>query len=325
MLWDLTLARQRWKGDNGVALLAFCGDGLLVLDDARRPVLLDRINGSVRRMVGDWTMVEDWRVAGDTLLVHARREGKQVLASISLPGASIRWEVALSSRAEIKTLLAAHGSFGCVLGDGPERDSLLLLDAQGTPRTTLRLDAGEMVVAVLAGGAALIQGPDGMRSAVPSLPAAPAPLPAIAAESAGDLATTAAAVLPRLAWQSIGNARYAIARTRTGVLVFADLAPGGPPVEVMLNDGSSLIEVAGSPIRFTPDGPVFSVVPGSWLMGGTVRLDPPPGILRRDCVRLDPPPGRLPGLPLSVRASCGNATDAADAPWWLHQGWREMR
>lgn len=324
-LWDLALARQRWQAENGVALLAFCGDGLLVLDEARRPALLDRVNGSLRRTIGDWTMVEDWRVTADTVLVHARREGRQVLASIALPGATIRWEVALSSRAEIKSLLAGGGTWGCVLGDGPERDSLLLLDGNGAPRTTLRLAPNESVVATFANGVALIQGSEALRTVVPTLPTAPAHLPAVATAATGDLATIALNALPHLAWQTLGNARYAVARSRNGMLVFADLPPGSPPLEVMLSDLSPVIEVAGAPIRFTADGPVFSVVAGSWLMGGTVRLDAPPGILRRDCVRLDPPPGHLPGMPLSVRASCGNATDAADAPWWLHQGWREVR
>ena len=323
-LWDLTLARQRWRGESCIALLAFSGDGLLVLDDKRRPVLIDRINGSRRRVIDDWTIIEDWQVSADTVLVHGRREGRQSLASIAIPGATVRWEAFLPQRAEIKTLFIGADSTGCVIGDDHERDSILLFDASGTPRSALRLNPGETMLALLSEGGVLLRGPNSLRCVSATLPVPPAALPAPVAEPAGDLATTAVAVLPRLIWQEVGKARYAVAHCKNALLLFADLPPGSPPLEILVSDAAPAIEAAGAPVRFTPDGPIFTALLGSWRFGGTARLDAPQGT-RRDCVRLDPPPERLPAAPLTLRAACGTATDAAEAPWWLHRAWREIR
>jgi hypothetical protein len=186
----------------------------------------------------------------------------------------------------------------------------------------MRLAPGETVAAPLAGGGAVLLGKDGLRTVTASVLSAPPPLPVLVAEPQGDLTATARAVLPRLAWQKVGDARYAVTRFKGGLLIFSDLPTGAPPLEIMASDGEPLIETIGAPVRFGPDGPVFSAVSGSWRLGGAVRLQAPEGIQRRDCVRLDPPPERLPTMPIAIRASCGASVDAADSPWWLHSGWR---
>jgi outer membrane protein assembly factor BamB len=327
LLWNLATAQRIWRGEACGSLVAVSGDALLALDDAARPFLIDLADGTRRRTIGEWSRIETLDLIDQGVLVHARSDNGQSLALLTLPGGTVRWEITLPARAEIHRLLTGPGQAGALLGDDDGRESLLLMDAAtGALRTARRLDADETVPLLLPGGTALVQGPAGMHTAPPALPAAPPALPTIQATASGDLVTTANGILPKLAWQPLGAGRYAIARLRRSILIFADLPTTTDNLDVLPSDAGPRIEGAGSPVRFTPDGPVFTATPGGWRFAGTVQLTTPDGMRRRDCVRLDPPVELLPGSPVWLRATCGNTTDAApDAPWWLHQGWREMR
>jgi hypothetical protein len=138
----------------------------------------------------------------------------------------------------------------------------------------------------------------------------------------GDLARVAREHLPRLTWETVGGAAYAVARHRNSLVLFARLGEDLKPLTIRLGDGEQAVDASGLAAVFNATSPVFNGG-GRWVVDGAQRLsaegEPPVLVLR-----LLPAADRQPGAALSLRAECGGAVDAPVAPWWLRRTWRPV-
>ena len=152
----------------------------------------------------------------------------------------------------------------------------------------------------------------------------PPPLPAATATTQPTLAAIAAEVLPRLAWQTVGKAAYAVARSEGSLLVFARLPPEVEAMEVRIGDSGPQIDPFNQVLTFQRHRLVrFNDTAEGWRMGGNQKL-PAENNVWLSMGRLDPPLGRQPGIAVVVRASASGVVDGPDAPWWLRQAWRPV-
>jgi holo-[acyl-carrier protein] synthase len=287
---------------------------VFVFNENNQLVMLDRANGRLRRLFGDWVTVEGTLVDDDRLCLHVRREDRsQSLVLISLPSGTMQWERRLPHGLEVHQLVLSPDSFGCILGDGQQDDLLMIGNAPARSVRPARCAANESVVATA--GNALASGPDGLR-VLPTLQPAPgASLPCVEAVDGASLAEIAAATLPKLRWQGIGKGAYALARLHGALLVFARVEAAGDPVEVRIGDGEPAIELLGS------DHPVpdarHAAAGAQWLVGGRIAPAPEQGSRKPPgwawCVwRLRRPGCRPPACSSAPRA--GPRPMAARAP-----------
>jgi outer membrane protein assembly factor BamB len=319
--WDLGLGRRCWTTRLAyAAVITVSGDGVYALNEGHQLVLLDGVSGTERRRFGEWSTVEGWRCDQRRLYLHARRSDRtQALVAIGLPGGALLWERRLPTGQEVRQLLLTSSGFGCVLGVSTEA-ALLLLGADGNPTQVHLLAAQEGVIPLARG--VLATSPEGLRVLDAPLPPPPAALPCATA-GAGELPAVAAALLPKLAWQSTGRGAYAVAKGGNEILLFARRPPGCAPLILMVNDPEPLLEVTGQTVIVTDDGARLNT-DGGWRSAGAASLPTKDGV-RCEVIRIAPPVDRPPGTPLLLRATCGEATDAAPAPWWLHQAWRPVK
>ncbi len=322
--WDIGLARLRWRTTQSFGhLLAVRGDSVFVFNESNQLVMLDRANGALRRLFGDWVTVEDSRVDRDRLCLHVRHEDRsQSLVLIALPAGTIQWERRLPRGLEVHQLVLGPEAFGCMLGDA-QQDDLRLVGNDGVIRQASSLRAHESVVPT--GGQTLASGPDGLRVLPAALPAPGAPAPCIEAVDGATLAEAASATPPKLRWQGVGKGAYALARLHGALLVFARVEADGEAVEVRLGDSDPMLELLGQALIFQARGVQLAPVPGGWqAVGAPVRLNPIEQTSWLGVVRLEPPALRLAGAGLLVRGASGAASDGGGGPWWLHQGWRPV-
>jgi hypothetical protein len=322
--WDIGLARLRWRTTQSYGrLLAVRGDSVFVFNENNQLVMLDRANGALRRLFGDWVTVEDSRVDRDRLCLHVRHEDRaQSLVLIALPAGTIQWERRLPHGLEVHQLVLGPDTFGCLLGDA-QQDDLLMVGNDGAIRSACSLRSHESVVPT--GGQSLASGPDGLRVLSAALPTPGAPLPCIEAVDGAALAEVGAATLPKLRWQGVGKGAYALARLHGALLVFARVEADGDAVEVRLGDSDPMLELLGQALLFQTRGAQLLPVPGGWQAAGTpIRLNPADQASWLGVIRLEPPALRVAGAGLLVRGASGGSTDGGGGPWWLHQGWRPV-
>jgi outer membrane protein assembly factor BamB len=321
--WDLGVGRLRWSTDRAYGkLIAARGDAVFALNENNQLTILDRANGNVRRLFGDWVTVEGWRVDAGRLCLHVRHEDhSQALASLDMPGGTVRWERRLPRGLEVHQLVVAPDAFGCVLNDNQAEASLVMIGPSGEIRQACPLKAKESVLAVP--GGAIAAGPDGLRVLPAAIAAAPAPLRSVEAADGAGLEAIANATLPKLSWQAVGKGTYALARLKGSLLVFARVEPDGDPIEVRIGDDEPAIDLLGQSILFQLRGPQLPA-PNGWRVSGSARLNAAEDKVWLGVVRLEPPVTRAPAAALLVRASSGEAVDGPKTPWWLHRGWRAV-
>ncbi len=322
--WDLGIGRQRWRSAKVYGRLhAMSGDGLYATDENNQLVVLDAFSGDVRRRFGEWAAVETAIAGSDALSVFVRRADRsQALARISLAGGHVQWEQALPQGVEVAQLIEAPDAFGAVLIEGGERRvvTVLMVGKDGAVRSAQSLSVEEKIVPVE--GGLLAYGTAGLRVLPNVLPAAPAAVPCSVVEADGDLSAIAKVALPKLAWQPVGSGSYAVARHRGGLLIFARLGADAKPVSLRLGDGDQAIDNTGLLAIFSATSPQF-LGTGQWVVDGAKRLSAD-GEQPLLVLRLQPAPDRVPGTSLSLRAECGDVSDAASAPWWLRRAWRPV-
>ena len=321
--WDIGLARLRWRTEQAYGrLLAVRGDSVFVFNENNQLVMLDRTNGRLRRLFGDWVTVEGTMVDPDRLCLHVRLEDRsQSLVWISLPSGTVQWQRRLPHGLEVHQLVLSADSFGCILGDG-QADDALMFGSTGEIRQACSLKPRESVVATA--GNVLASGPDGLR-VLPTLQPAPgAPLPCVEAVDGASLADIAAATLPKLRWQGIGKGAYALARLHGAILVFARVEMQSDPVEVRIGDDEPTMELLGQSILFQMRGTQLPAPNGWQAVGSPLRLNHLEETSWLGVVRLEAPPTRVPTAGLLIRASSGPESDGGKGPWWLHQGWRPV-
>ncbi len=318
--WDLGIGRQRWRTSKVYGRLhGMSGDGLYATDENNQLVVIDTFSGEVRRRFGEWTTVETVLRGVDSLSLFVRRADRsQALARISLAGGHVQWEQALPHGVEVQDTIQSTDAFAAVLLDGAQKRTLLVVGKDGQVRSAHPLAADDKVVPI--GGGLLAYGDSGLRVLPNLLPAPPAPVPCQVVEGKGDLAAFASGALNTLSWQMVGSASYALARNQGGLLLFARLGADATPLTIRLGDGDLSVDAVGQVATFTSTNPQFTSN-GSWVLDGAKRLsaDGEPAVL---VLRLQPAPDRIPGSALSLRAECGETSDAANAPWWLRRGWR---
>ncbi|HEX3134281.1 MAG TPA: PQQ-binding-like beta-propeller repeat protein, partial [Planctomycetota bacterium] len=320
--WDLGIGRQRWRTTKVYGRLhGMSGDGLYATDENNQLVVLDVFSGEVRRRFGEWSAIESAIRGTDALSVFARRPDRsQVLARISLAGGHVQWEQSLPQGVEVHQLIESADGFGAVLFEGGDKRTVLMMGKDGVIRTAQSLAPDEKVVPV--GGGLLAYGLAGLRVLPNQLPTTPAAIPCFASESDGDIAKVVNEVVPKLTWQMVGSASYALARQKGALLLFARLGADGKPLTLRLGDGNLGIDAVGQIATFTPTNPQFSGS-GAWVVDGAKRLSAD-GEQPLLVLRLHPAPDRAPGSTLSLRAECGDTSDAATAPWWLKRAWRPV-
>lgn len=322
--WDLGVGRQRWRSTKVYGRLhAMSGDGLYATDENNQLVVLDAFSGEVRRRFGEWAAVEATIPGTDALSVFVRRADRsQALARISLAGGHVQWEQVLPPGVEVHQLIDAPDAFGALLFEGGDRRAVtvMMVGKDGTIRSAQSLAAEEKVVPVE--GGLLAYGNTGLRVLPNVLPTTPAAVPCSVVEAEGDLTTVAKAALPKVAWQMVGSASYAVARHRGGLLVFARLGADSKPLSLRLGDGDQAIDGTGLMAIFSPTSPQF-IGTGPWVVDGAKRLSAE-GEQPLLVLRLQPAPDRAPGTSLWLRAECGELSDAASAPWWLRRAWRPV-
>lgn len=322
--WDLGHGRLRWRSEKAMyAALALSGDGAYALTERKQLVALDRASGAQRRLYGDWSGVEDSIAAPGRLYAEVKRtDAGRALIAVALPGGAVLWERPLPRGADVAELRANDDGVSCVLTEPTQRPSLLAFDREGVIAAALPLADNETVRPLA--GALLISGPKGVavRSATRLVP--PPALPCAAATVQPTLQATLTEVLPRLTWQPVGTAAYALARLDGSLLVFARLPPEVEAMEVRIGDSGPQIDPFNQPLTFQRHRvPSFTNTTDGWRMGGNQRL-PAENNVWLSVGRLDPPIGRQPGLTILVRASAVGVVDGPDAPWWLRQAWRPV-
>ena len=327
--WDLGLGRLRWRTEKVYGkLIAVAGDGVYVSDEANQLTVLDTASGQVRRRFGEWTTIDSWVRDERQLAVHVRRDDRsQALALITLPGGAIQWEHAIPRTVELQRLALGGDAVVATLGEPQQASTVLAIGRGGELRLAARLTAREIVVPVT--DAVLASGPGGLR-ALPFVgqPAAQPPVPCLPIEVT-DLAALDPAKLPKLAWQPVGKSAFALARSRSSLLVFARLAANAPGLDLLIGDsGPAAIDAAGQTLSIRPRGAQLMGL-ATWQLAGSTKLpDESQGIVL--VARLEPPAGRAPGAGLLVRAISvanpmgGDVSEGPDAPWWLRSAWRPV-
>lgn len=321
--WDLGLGRLRWRTDKVYGkLIAVAGDGVYASDEANQLTVLDAASGQVRRRFGEWTTIDSWVRDERQLAVHVRRDDRsQALALISLPGGAIQWEHVIPRTVELQRLALGGDAVVATLGEPQQAPTVLAVGRTGELRLAARLSAREMVVPV--GDAVLASGPGGLRALPFGGPPAAQPGVPCATVDIQDLAALDPAKLPKLAWQPVGGGSFALARSRSSLLVFARLPANAPALDLLIGDsGPAAIDAAGQTLALRPRGAQLTGLTTWQLAGSTKVKEDAEGIVM--VARLEPPAGRLPGTALLVRASCGTASDGPDAPWWLRATWRQV-
>jgi outer membrane protein assembly factor BamB len=322
--WDLGIGRQRWRSNKVYGRLhAMSGDGLYATDENNQLVVLDAFSGEVRRRFGEWAAVEATLTGSDALSLFVRRADRsQALARISLAGGHVQWEQVLPHGVEVSQLIDAPDAFGALLFEGGDRRSVtvMMVGKDGAIRSAQSLTPEEKVVPV--DGGLLAYGPAGLRVLANVLPATPPAIPCTEVQADGDLTAIAKAALPKAAWQMVGSASYAVARHRGGLLLFARLGADAKPLSLRLGDGDQVIDGAGLMAIFSATNPQF-IGTGAWVVDGAKRLSAD-GEQPLLVLRLQAAPDRIPGTTLSLRAECGETSDAANAPWWLKRAWRPV-
>jgi outer membrane protein assembly factor BamB len=322
--WDLDLGRQRWRTAKVYGRLhAMSGDGLYATDENNQLVVLDAFSGEVRRRFGEWAAIESTIAGTDALAVFVRRPDRsQALARISLAGGHVQWEQVLPHGVEVGQLIDAPDAFGAQLFEGGDRRmvTVMMVGKNGAIRSAQSLAADEKVVPVE--GGLLAYSPAGLRVLPNVLPNTPPGIPCGEVQADGDLTSVANAALPRLAWQTVGSGSYAVARHRGGLLLFARLGADLKPLGLRLGDGDQAIDGTGLMAIFSATNPQF-IGTGAWVVDGAKRLSAD-GEQPLLVLRLQAAPDRIPGTTLSLRAECGEVSDAANAPWWLRRAWRPV-
>lgn len=322
--WDLGLGRLRWRTDKVYGkLIAVSGDGVFAGDEASQLTVLDAASGQVRRRYGEWTTVDSWVRDERHLAVHVRRDDRsQALALISLPGGAIQWEHVVPRSVELQRLaLGSGGAVVATLGEPQLGATVLAVGRGGEIRLAARLGAKETATPV--GEAVLASGPGGLRALPFTGALPPQPVVPCAPANLDDLADLDAAKLPKLAWQPVGKGAFALARSRSSLLVFARLPADSPGLDLLLADsGPATIDAAGQTLAFRARGTQLMGLATWQLVGSTKVLEDADGVLL--VARLEPPAGRAPGTGLLVRAYSGTAGDGPDAPWWLRAAWRPV-
>lgn len=322
--WDLGIGRQRWRSTKVYGRLhAMSGDGLYATDENNQLVVLDAFSGEVRRRFGEWAAVESATAGSDVLSLFVRRADRsQALARISLAGGHVQWEQVLPHGVEVARLIDAPDAFGAQLFDGGDRGNVtvMMVGKDGGLRSAHSLAVDEQVAPV--GGGLLAYGPAGLRVLPNVLPATPPPIPCTEVQADGDLAAVAKAALPKVAWQMVGSASYAVARHRGGLLLFARLGDDSKPLNLRVGDGDLPIDNTGLMAVFSATNPQF-IGTGAWVVDGAKRLSAD-GEQPLLVLRLQAAPDRVPGTTLALRAECGDASDAAKAPRWLRRAWRPV-
>lgn len=322
--WDLGHGRLRWRSEKPMyAPITLSGDGAYALTERKQLAVLDRASGAQRRLYGDWSAVEETALAPGRLFAEVKRaDTGRALVALAMPGGAVLWERALPRGSDLRTLQADGSGVACLLAEPSQRPSLLALDADGAIAAALTL-ADDQSARVLDGGI-LVTGPKGAEVRLPARVALPPPVPAAAAAPQPTLVAAATEVLPRLEWQPVGKASYAVARVDGSLLVFSRLPPEVEAMEIRVGDGGPQIDPANQALIFQRHRVVrFNNTAEGWRMGGNEKL-PAEGNVWLTVARLDPPVGRQPGLALLLRASAGGEIDGPEAPWWLRQGWRPV-
>ncbi|MBA3697632.1 MAG: PQQ-binding-like beta-propeller repeat protein [Planctomycetes bacterium] len=322
--WDLGIGRQRWRSTKVYGRLhAMSGDGLYATDENNQLVVLDAFSGEVRRRFGEWAAIESVSAGSDVLSVFVRRADRsQALARISLAGGNVQWEQVLPHGVEVSKLIDAPEAFGAQLFEGGDRRAVtvMMVGKDGAIRSAQSLSVEEKVVPI--DGGLLAYGPAGLRVLPNVLPTPPPAIACTEVQADGDLTAVAQAALPKANWQMVGSASYAVARHRGGLLLFARLGADSKPLSLRLGDGEQAIDGAGLMAIFSVTSPQF-IGTGSWVVDGAKRLSAE-GEQPLLVLRLQAAPDRVPGTALSLRADCGDTTDAANAPWWLRRAWRPV-
>ena len=324
--WDLGVGRQRWRTEKVYGRLhAVSGDGIYASDDQNQLVVLDAFSGDVRRRFGDWSTIESVMSDANYLSVFVRRTDRsQALARISLVGGHVVWEQRLPPGVEVQKLISATDAFGAILSDGPSKRTLFIVGLDGTIRTACPIGLEDKILPIA--GSVLSYGVDGLQVLPNFTPQAAQPIPCLLIDDLDkkekDLVKIYKHVRASLQWQTVGTAAYALTRLRGSLIVFTRLGPDGASVTLRLADGDSTIDAIGQMASFTPTHPQFTGG-GAWVVDAAQRIssDGEPIVLG---LRLQASPERLPASQLSVRAACGNDSDAPNAPWWLQRVWRPV-
>jgi outer membrane protein assembly factor BamB len=321
--WDLGFGRQRWRTSKVYGRLhAVSGDSIYATDENNQLVVLDSFSGEVRRRFGEWSTIESVVRGEETLSLYVRRADRsQALARLGLAGGHVQWEQPLPHGVEVQQLVDAPDAFGAVLSEGGgDSRTLLMVGKDGAIRSAHALSPDDRIQPVT--GAVLAYGLDGLRVLPNALPVTPAPVPCTTLEAGADPAMMAEEGSSRLQWQMVGSGSYAVARQGGSLVLFARLGADAKPVTIRIGDGELPVDGTGQLATFTAISPQFTGV-GSWVVDSARRLsrdDAPPVLM----LRLQPPPDRIPGAVLRLRASCGEVSDGATAPWWLRRGWRTV-
>ena len=121
----------------------------------------------------------------------------------------------------------------------------------------------------------------------------------------------------------MGSGAFALVRSRNSLLVFARLPADAPAFDLLFGDsGPTAIDAAGQTLSLRPRGAQLTGL-ATWQLAGSTKVkEDAEGIVM--VARLEPPVGRPPGTALVVRASCGEASDGPNTPWWLRAAWRQV-
>jgi len=321
--WDLGQARLRWKSEKPVhAALAAAGDAVFVLGDRKQLMVVDRFSGKVRRLYGDWGALDEWQVAGDRLYAYVRRADlSQALVAIGVPSGAVLWELGLPRGAQLKKLTASTEGVAAVIEDR-EETAVIMLRPDGSTRQAHLLDGSDN--AWFLRGSLLVVGRAGMRVLSPVAPPIAPTVPCIQVPPLADLETTALAALPRLTWQPLGAAAYALARSDQALLVYARLPASVESIEIRLGDAGPLIDPLNQELVIQRHKiSKFADLPDAWQQAGAIKL-PAPGDDWLYVVRLVPPQGRGVGVPVELRAVAGTLSDSSEGPWWYRPLWRQV-
>jgi hypothetical protein len=324
--WDLDLGRLRWRTAKAYGRLhAVSGGSLYATDENNLLAVIDALSGEAKRRFAELGAIETITCDNESLsaVVH-RADGSQALALISLDSGHEQWKQVLPQGVEVQHVISAPDGFGVTLlerADNLPITSVLMLGKDGGIHLAEGLSKDEHVTPVA--GALLVHGPSGVRVLPYGLPVVPASIPCSSVKAAGDLTAAATAALPKLSWQRVGSAAYAVAWHGDGLLLFARLGADATPLTLRLGDGDTAIDHTSLIALFPPIGPAQLTGNGAWVLDGVKQLsqtgEPPLSVLR-----LLPAAKTAPTTSLKLRAENGPHSDAGTAPWWLRRAWRPV-
>ena len=309
-VWDLANGRLIGRSTEPATAIALRSDGLLALDERRRPTVIDIASGGVRRVLAE-APVELTALGRDLAFVILAGAEHRSLIAFSLDGLVQRWAVELPPGIEVEALRPAAAGVLAILREGT-RTWGLSLDERGQPLSFAGWVSESGGDATPLRHGALVVEAQALRVLRPGLPAPQPPLRCTVLDAAKPLREAAAAAKP--AWSRPDGAAVAVARH--GLLLVIAVRTADTEHVLRIGDGGSGTSLDAVRAMIAPGG-LRLAIPGSWTLSEQWITAEASGPVIWSAWA--PLPSRASGTPLAVLLN-----EHAGMPWWLSAGWQQV-